>query len=52
MKQRVLSTLLAGIHRTERIKGTQRTRLRFAHVIILWSIGLLLSCGTAAKEIM
>jgi hypothetical protein len=52
MKQKVLSTLLAGIHRTERIKGTQRTRLRFAQVIILWSIGLLLNCGGVAQEII
>ena len=51
MKQRVLSTLLAGIHRTQRITGTQRTRLRFAPVLILWSIGLLLSGGAAAQEI-
>jgi hypothetical protein len=31
--------------------GTRRARLRFAPVLILWGVGLLLSGGAAAQEI-
>jgi hypothetical protein len=37
--------------RTERISNTRRARPPFAPVIILWGVGLLLSCGGAAQDI-